>query len=1366
MANTTDFGSFFRSSRKALGLTLREFCRQNGLDPGNTSKLERGLLPPPQTQEGLKSYAKSLKLGPNSAEWDTFFGLAAAATGRLPEEMLENKQTAQRLPRLLSRLRPQSRGGANWVTARSLEEWAGTKEAPFTLPLLIRRLVWATAKDLQKIEFPAGEQVQRPGWDGIVEAGQVDVFVPAGTSVWEMGVDKSPGTKAERDFSKRKTSAGGIDPVQATYVFVTPRKWQKKEGWRQNKDELKFWNDVRVYDSATLEEWLEKAPAIDAWFAGVIGIKPVGVSSLDEHWANLEELTQPSLKPNVFLASRQKQCEELEAWLKRPASPLVLEAASPAEALDFVAAFGRDPSRIDSLAARTLIVESRDSWKSLSASTETGLNLIAHPTLSVEPELVAEAVRRGHRVLLCSQPRGREQDGTIVLPRIFREEMEKSLEASGVNAELARSRARESGGSITVLKRLMARLPGTARPIWSKPEEAQGLIPMLLAGSWNEGSQADREALKKLSGRPYSEVAALSERWLKSDDPPLTRALNRWSLQSREDSWFLLGPHISPESLRRFKEVSGEVLGEDDPSLKLPPNERWHASLRNVAPRYSTALREGMAETLALLGARPGQLAEGLRLTSPADEVVYKLVENANWIRWGSLSSLLPSIAEASPLILLNAIDQDLSTENPEIYKLFEPDGDAIFGKRPHTGLLWALEILAWEPTYLSRVSLILAQLSEKTDAGTSGNTPLRSLIEIFMPWYPQTKATAEQRVRVLGTVLRRQSEAGWKLLMELLPNQQHISTPIAKPSWRDWALSWSPGASGSEYWHQVSSSAELLVDHAGSSTARLTTLIGSLEHLPSDTQKTLMSNLEALAERTQDEEERRIISDAIQKEILQNKRFANAQWSLDPAALFELERVRLLFEPADPVRKHSWLFKPRWEVSEDLLGKDTKLEISRTAALEEILKVKGWSGILQLIGAVESPMELGMTLGAFDQGEQLSNIVPALVPSADPGTNNFVHGYIHKRLNEGWGWVYGLDTAWWSTEQIGTFLAYLPFERKTWALAEAKGEPVKDWYWRHIWPQFYDAKDFEDARFAISMFLDRAKPECAVCVIRSCFHQKLGIEPGQIFGTLDGLLEVLASGDRQHLAHTFRHDIQEMIQDLQDRVERKEPDVDTSHLARIEWAYLQLLDGRTASPVTLNKQLRDDAGFFVDVLGLIFRPKKSLELEQPEPTKEQQDRARNAYSLLTNWKEIPGSGAKGPVDEVALNGWVTKARSIARERDLLDVCDYRIGHIFAFSPSEPDGLWPCIPVRDVLDDIATEALHSGFSSGIYNKRGIVSKSMREGGAQERELAKAYRAFAEACHLDWPRTAATLLRLAEGYEEEARRADLEALALP
>lgn len=102
-----NFGDFFKKNRISLSITLRQFCNENKLDPGNISKLERGLLSPPQSRDKLKKYATFLNIKEGSDDWYTFFDLAAAETGKIPSELMSNKNIVKHLPILFRTLRGQ-----------------------------------------------------------------------------------------------------------------------------------------------------------------------------------------------------------------------------------------------------------------------------------------------------------------------------------------------------------------------------------------------------------------------------------------------------------------------------------------------------------------------------------------------------------------------------------------------------------------------------------------------------------------------------------------------------------------------------------------------------------------------------------------------------------------------------------------------------------------------------------------------------------------------------------------------------------------------------------------------------------------------------------------------------------------------------------------------------------------------------------------------------------------------------------------------------------------------------------------------------------------------------------------------------------
>ena len=99
------FGQLMKRLRIAKRLTLREFCNMNGFDPGNYSRLERGLFQPPQKEELLTKYATALGLRRGSDEWLEFFDLAAACRGEIPQDILSDEEVLNKLPALFRTLR-------------------------------------------------------------------------------------------------------------------------------------------------------------------------------------------------------------------------------------------------------------------------------------------------------------------------------------------------------------------------------------------------------------------------------------------------------------------------------------------------------------------------------------------------------------------------------------------------------------------------------------------------------------------------------------------------------------------------------------------------------------------------------------------------------------------------------------------------------------------------------------------------------------------------------------------------------------------------------------------------------------------------------------------------------------------------------------------------------------------------------------------------------------------------------------------------------------------------------------------------------------------------------------------------------------
>jgi len=101
----TSFGTYFKELRLKRGLSLRNFSEKHGYDPGNISRVERGVFPPPESPQKLREYAKALALKQGSDEWLEFFDRAAAVRGQIPADLRGDEKLISRLPLLFRTLR-------------------------------------------------------------------------------------------------------------------------------------------------------------------------------------------------------------------------------------------------------------------------------------------------------------------------------------------------------------------------------------------------------------------------------------------------------------------------------------------------------------------------------------------------------------------------------------------------------------------------------------------------------------------------------------------------------------------------------------------------------------------------------------------------------------------------------------------------------------------------------------------------------------------------------------------------------------------------------------------------------------------------------------------------------------------------------------------------------------------------------------------------------------------------------------------------------------------------------------------------------------------------------------------------------------
>lgn len=194
------------------------------------------------------------------------------------------------------------------------------------------------------------------------------------------------------------------------------------------------------------------------------------------------------------------------------------------------------------------------------------------------------------------------------------------------------------------------------------------------------------------------------------------------------------------------------------------------------------------------------------------DNIIFDLLNNASGEVWISIDKELPLIAEASPETVLKAVRKSLEKQEPEVMDMFKEE-DGVFSKTSHhTGLLWALESLAWLPEYLKDVSLILLKLSRLDPGGNLSNRPINSITEIFKPWHYQTLAPFEYRMEVLKHITEKEKALGWSLLIRMLPSYHDVAFPTHKMRWRMFDKNTNLSYTYKEIWDTHSAVIEMLI--------------------------------------------------------------------------------------------------------------------------------------------------------------------------------------------------------------------------------------------------------------------------------------------------------------------------------------------------------------------------------------------------------------------------------------------------------------------------------------------------------------------------------------------------------------------------
>ena len=850
----------------------------------------------------------------------------------------------------------------------------------------------------------------------------------------------------------------------------------------------------------------------------------------------------------------------------------------------------------------------------------------------------------------------------------------------------------------------------------------------------------------------FNSWVAILREVLQEQDKPLALRNGHWEVVDRKAFWYALGSRIFDTHLDQFKDCAVEVLTEIDPQFELPVEERYAASIHGKVLKHSSDLRQGMAETLALLG-NHGDMLNNCSQHKPDSVAVLairEIFEQADWQLWGSLNNLLPTLAETAPGEFLNSVEKALQQTPGPFNELFAQEGSGVSGRNYMTGLLWALEGLSWSEEHLVRVAVILAELASHDPGGNWANRPANSLTTILLPWYPQTLAPIDKRITSIKAIRTDFPDVAWKVLLSLLPNQHQTSSGAHKPRWGHiLSEDWKPKVTNREYWDQVTSYAELAVEMAFEDLDKLKELVGNLDNLPKPSFDAVLEYLSSEAITELPENQRLPIWTNLTVFARKHRRFADAKWALDSQNVARIETTANKLTPNSPEGLYRRLFSNRdfdlYEEKGNWEEQRKKLDEKRQHAIQEILDASGLQGVIAFIDAVESPNQVGWALGVIAENDIDPNLLPNYLDVENVNYQQFAGSFVWSRYQrQGWQWVDALDRTNWSLMQSCQLLMYLPFEVDTWRRASEWLGESESTYWQKVPVNPYQSGS--DLLFVIDKLLEVERPQSAIDCLYYRLHEKLPLDNER---TVKALLDAVSVSEPLRTIDTYH--VIELIKALQN-----DPETNQDDLFKVEWANLPLLDRhQDAEPKLLETRLAIQPDFFCEVIRLIYCSKNEPKRDE-EPDEHRKAIATNAWRLLHEWKRPPGLRKNGTFSAEDFEAWLRSVKEQCTESGHLEVAMIKIGEVLFYCPADPQGLWIVRAAASALNARDAVEMRSGFRTEVYNSRG--SHWVDPTGKPEQELATQWRKKADAVeNAGFARFAATLRELSKSYDREAER---------
>lgn len=1225
-----------------------------------------------------------------------------------------------------------------FITSTHLKHWADTKECQSLLPELIKRLICASVKQLDRLSFPSGDAVHMSGWDGIVSCQESIDIVPEGESLWECGANKDILFKANKDIIKRTENPLGHVRSDATFVFVTPREWAGADAWVLANQT--GWKKLVVYTAVELEVWIEKCPAVGLWLADKLNILNAGGYQLpDIFWMQWASSDRYILPYQIVTAGRNQAIDRVLKACSKP-SILEIQALTQSEAIAFVLASIASCGDAYKLCAKTIVVTDKNTFDDLVSHYE---NLIIITTLR---DNMSYALLRNHTVIYAVTPEDQVHTAEK-LPRVEREGFVKAIEDCGFDSVQARKIATDTARDVNVVRRRLR--IDKLKPEWANSDGISDLLPIILLGQWNENIPGDLELVEKLSGKTYVDYAKTLQHFSLMSDSPIAHVGKVWRLRSPMDAISYASVYITDGDLAKLKEICTLLIEDDDSDAeeKLVPNV-WR--MWQFKQKFSSDIKKGTFQSLILLSLVND---ENNCRNIWVDDLVRELLNGWTLQRFLSNRAYFTLLAEASP----DAFLEFLEKTGKDIYDVvFTPQKSNAWWTGwniNYTEILFSLEMLSWYEDYIYRTTSLLLRFSTYKNESNYVNKPENSLAEIYRFQLPQTFVKFENKIEVLTSLsssFKTQiCELCFRILDSLGPG---TFSQIHFYKWRNFSDLSSPKYIPVAV-SNVKAVTKLLLDCTIFSEDNICRLL----KLSTNNWMSCCRNdiLDAITQRIDTFRESDMVEHTLRDELTHHLSIPEAAWALSEKELEPYKKQLSNIESKSIVMKHRWLFEDmflRLPQKKDMEFREecrVKQEI-RNDAVKEILSDRGREGIWELVRVVKCPSSVVNSIIQLYGDNLLQDVCEKF--SENIVDLQFLQTFFQNLFfqNNEDDYARIVDDVSACGNICLSVCLYAPgYNEKLATIANDYGQEIEDIYWRNIKVAYVKVSNpiqVLDKLACVNRF-DEA--------LELIYHNK---GSDQIPDTLkiNIIKALIFSGQRDFIPQIDWYRIDSVIRDLD---VSEDPEI-IQALVQIEFfAYQALEYRRNINELRFIKELMSKPELLIELMVMAYKSdngNEDAELSEFE-INNRTVMARCSQQILYNFPCCPGVDDLGNVNSDALRTYIYRLYELSVVHHRSQVVDMMVGNLLGNLPRNDS--YPHPILGELVEELKSDSVDDHIWMRIFNSRGVTTRAYAEGGNQERSLVALFKGYRDKVKFKYPRLAKIYTNLMHEYEYYANQED-------